>query len=102
MKAKYIILGIVVGIVLTVAYFRAFLPIQNFARQEVLLGDVYQPLDYMLQDIARDYDQGDAKLAEAKTRLLQQRWSECLHGGPAPERFANEIVLLKATTQPTH
>ena len=102
MKAKYTILGIAVGIVLTVAYFKAFLPVQNFARQEVLLGDVYQPLEHTLQDIAREYDQGDARLAERKTRLLQKRWSEFLHGGPAPIRFVNEILELRATTQPAH
>jgi hypothetical protein len=106
MRTKYAILGVgagmVLGVALTTWYFKAWLPIRNFGRQEMLLANVYQPLDYVLRDISHDYDRGDAMLAERKMHLLQQRWSEFLHGGRDPQSFVNEIVEMQATTRPAH
>jgi len=103
MKAIVVVIAFVVGVLITTVACSVLNSAREAHRQVQLLSDVHDPLRQTLDNIARTYDRGDAALAERKTRLLQQRWSEYLTGGRPPEQFANEVMQLgDSATRPAH
>ena len=101
MKALTAVIAFVIGAALTAVTCSVLNSAREGHRKVQLLSDVHDPVRQCLDDIAQTYDRGDAVLAERKTRLLQQRWSEYLKGGRPPEQFSSEITDLgSAATRP--
>ena|SRR5688572_28592017 len=89
------------GVALTLLVGNAIHSARESRHQVGLLSDVHHPVRQCLDDIVATHDRGDATLAQRKSRLLHQRWSAFLNGGPAPEQFATEITRLPTTTPST-
>jgi len=104
MKALPAIIGFVIGIVVAAVACSVLNSVNESARRARLLSDVHYPMRQCLDDIAQTQERGDLALAQQKSRLLQQRWSEYLTGGGrSPELFASGILeLTPAATRPAH
>jgi len=85
--------GVIVGLVMDQ---------RNAMRAVHTRSDVYYPMRAALYDIVVTHDRGDHALAEAKVRMLAEKWNAFMNGDKVPEQFAPlvESLTTAPATQP--